>query len=410
MLNYRTYDSARDQQAAMRIWQEVGWMHDDRTAALDRFITSGRAWVADLQGEAECLVLATPGDLRYQDETLPFSCIAGVTTSRIARKQGFAARLTAHAVAHEAAAGAVVCGLGMFEQGFYNRLGFGSGCYEHHVSLNPGQITVPGSFRVPERFTEQDWEALHAARLRRLRLHGSVSITAPEFTMNRLNWGRDGFGLGYRDEPDGGFSHLVYCSNTHNEHGPYHVGYLVYQTSEQFRELLALLRSLGDQVYSLSVTEPTHIQLQDFLKQPFTQHSLTASGDYPVKIGAWAWWQMRICDLGAALAQTHLAGRAVRFNLQLADPITDLLGAEETWRGSAGEYVVTLGEESAAVPGSDPALPTLETTVNAFTRLWLGVRPASGLAVTDHLLAPPELLADLDRLVRLPRPRPDWDL
>ena len=65
--------------------------------------------------------------MRYLDETLPFSCITGVTTSRVARKLGLAGKLTAVAVAHEAADGAAVVGLGMFEQGFYNRLGFGNG-------------------------------------------------------------------------------------------------------------------------------------------------------------------------------------------------------------------------------------------------------------------------------------------
>jgi hypothetical protein len=47
--------------------------------------------------------------------------------------------------------------------------------------------------------------------------------------------------------------------------------------------------------------------------------------------------------------------------------------------------------------------------VGAFTRLWLGVRPASGLAITDDLCAPPALLDQLDRVLRLPEPKPDWD-
>jgi len=55
-------------------------------------------------------------------------------------------------------------------------------------------------------------------------------------------------------------------------------------------------------------------------------------------------------------------------------------------------------------------LPTLEATVNAFTRLWLGVQPASGLAITDDIAGPPELLAALDRRLRLPAPHMDWNL
>ncbi len=75
----------------------------------------------------------------------------------------------------------------------------------------------------------------------------------------------------------------------------------------------------------------------------------------------------------------------------------------------AGDYVVTLGPASGAAPGTDAALPTLDATVNAFTRLWLGVRPASGLSITDDLAAPPELIEALDDVLRLPEPHPDWD-
>ena len=99
---------------------------------------------------------------------------------------------------------------------------------------------------------------------------------------------------------------------------------------------------------------------------------------------------------------------AVRFNLCLDDPIERYLNGG-TWRGVGGDYVVTLGGESHAAPGGEVALPTLAASVGAFTRLWLGVRPATGLAVTDDLAGPPDLLAQLDRVLCLPEPKPDWD-
>jgi hypothetical protein len=52
----------------------------------------------------------------------------------------------------------------------------------------------------------------------------------------------------------------------------------------------------------------------------------------------------------------------------------------------------------------------MTATVNAFTRLWLGVRPASSLAVTDHLRAPEALLRELDRGLCLPQPHMGWEL
>ena len=55
---------------------------------------------------------------------------------------------------------------------------------------------------------------------------------------------------------------------------------------------------------------------------------------------------------------------------------------------------------TTARPQPTPTRPTLTATVNAFTRLWLGVRPATGLAVTDDLSGPPELLQQLDQLAR----------
>jgi hypothetical protein len=50
----------------------------------------------------------------------------------------------------------------------------------------------------------------------------------------------------------------------------------------------------------------------------------------------------------------------------------------------------------------------MEASINAFTRFWFGVRPASSLAITDRLAAPAELLADLDVAVRLPTPSFGW--
>ena len=64
---------------------------------------------------------------------------------------------------------------------------------------------------------------------------------------------------------------------------------------------------------------------------------------------------------------------------------------------------------AGAAAGTDPSLPILAASVNAFTRLWLGVGPATGLAITDDLSGPDDLLNQLDEILRLPQPKPDWD-
>jgi len=79
-----------------------------------------------------------------------------------------------------------------------------------------------------------------------------------------------------------------------------------------------------------------------------------------------------------------------------------------TWRGISGTYRVTFGKESHVEAGLDDRLPTLKATVGSFTRLWLGVRPATGLAVTDELSGSAELLQQLDEALRLPSPVTDW--
>jgi len=117
---------------------------------------------------------------------------------------------------------------------------------------------------------------------------------------------------------------------------------------------------------------------------------------------------VRLLDLPGALAQTSLDTDLLRFNVALSDPIESFL--EDTpWRGTAGDYVVEIGPTCRAAPGWDPTLPTLTASVNAFSRLWLGVRPASTLSWTDELSGPPDLLTRLDRALRLPPPSPDWE-
>ena len=82
------------------------------------------------------------------------------------------------------------------------------------------------------------------------------------------------------------------------------------------------------------------------------------------------------------------------------------MGKSGGW-GLAGNYVVSIGEESNAVPGGEAGLPVLNASINAFSRMWFGVRSATALAVTDDLSGSGELLTRLDRALALPEPHPD---
>ena len=77
--------------------------------------------------------------------------------------------------------------------------------------------------------------------------------------------------------------------------------------------------------------------------------------------------------------------------------------------GISGDYIVTLGPDSNAEKGSDDSLPLLTASVGAFTRMWLGVLPASSLSIGDDLAGPQELIEKLDYLIRVPRPSPNWE-
>ena len=410
-MEFRAYDEDRDKPAAQRIWYECGWLRDDDTAALDTFLQCTRSLVALIDGEPECLVQTAMGTVRYLKETLPWSCVVSVTTSRIARKQSFALKLTARAIAADVADGALVSGLGMFEQGFYDQLGFGSGGYVRVFGINPAKLTVKGASRVPKRLTKDDYEAMAANRVRCATYHGAVTADSPLVTRAAIEEGRKrDFGLGFTDGPDGELSHHLWMYTRGKvESGPYTVGWMAWETREQFLELMGLIKNLSDQVHLVWVRETHNLQLQDLMDRPLQHRTVTRNSDFDCRMRVCAFWQMRICDLAKCLEKTHLPSADVRFNLKLSDPIEDHLANDAPWRGVAGEYVVTLGKASGCEAGRDASLPTLTASVGAFTRLWLGVRPASSLNITDDLKGPPELLEQLDETLRLPEPETGCD-
>jgi len=407
-MTFRNYEPSKDKDAVHRILREVGWLEKGKEEVLDASIESARAMVAEVNGEPECIVTTAPGTMRYLDEELPLVEVTLVATSRVARQQGLAKRLVARAVAADVAEGAIVGRVCVFDQGYYDRVGFGMGSYEHTVAFDPATLKVSVRPRVPRRLTAADAALIHSSRLARRRGHGGANYPSDAVTDVELGYHiGDGFGLGYCDGPNGELSHHFYCSGS-GERGPYHVHWLAFQTNEQFLELMALIKSLADQVRLVRMHEPVGIQLQDLLDRPFKHQAVTERGRFENSITAGAGWQVRICDLAACLARTRLPWAQVRFNLRLSDPVAELLDECAAWRGIGGDYVVTLGEQSSCEPGIDPALPALTASVNAFSRLWLGVRSATGIAATDQLSGPPALLEELDRVLRLPEPNPDW--
>lgn len=406
----RAYHPLTDRKAVRRIWTEIGWLEEGNEESLDLSLAGCQGWVAEVEGEAECLVLTSPGVLRYLREDIPFASIQAVTTGRIGRRQGLALHLTAKAVSEAAQQGTAVFGLGMFEQGFYDRLGFGTGSYEHTVRFDPSNLKNDLPYRRPKRLSQEDWKIIHASRLSRLHRHGACSLFAPELTRAEMLEHPNGFGLGFFDGPAGDLSHhLWFYIRGPVEKGAYRVEWMSFRTWQQFLELMAVIQSLGDEVSQVILREPAGMQLQNLIRKPFQLRRISRGSRYENRISAAADWQMRICDLPTCLEKTRLPGDPVHFNLKLKDPIGQYLEQNQPWRGIGGDYVVTLGSVSQAEPGSDTALPILSASVGAFTRMWLGVLSASVLSAMDDLFGPPELIERLGAF-QTPVPHPDWSI
>lgn len=432
----RTYDRERDLQAVTRIWQEIGWIDPDSdtdAAALARFMDGSEVEVGILDGEAECAVAWHRSLIRYgypaagdgghdrddgRSRDLGLAIVAAVTTSRVARRQGFATAMTARSVRAAAEAGMAVAALGIFDQGFYDRLGFGTLHYDHRISFDPGTLLVDDvPYRRPVRVTADDTDELHALHTRRARRHGGVVIGPGEVFAAEASFTSKSFGLGIRDgDGDGRLVAYVY-GRAAGENGPYTIHQVAYERPDDLLALLRVMKELADQVTWVSMVEPPEIQLQDLLDQPFRHRRISHGSEHEFNARAMAFVQLRIVDLAATVSAHRWPGPPVRCNLRLTDPVTGALERADRatgtdgagrWNGVGGDHVLTVGSPSVAEPGHDPDLPTLTASVGAFSRMWFGVRPASDLTITDDLAGPPELLAALDRALALPAPSPGW--
>jgi hypothetical protein len=405
---YRKYSERKDRKAIHRIWQECGWIGDEKkeTAALDRFLKVSSAIVYELAGQAEAVSVSTPARFRHTRTDLPLAAITGVTTSRVARNQGAASGTLVRLIAQEAVGGAALSGLGMFEQGFYDRLGFGNGNYELFMRFDPAWLKDFGKPPAPVRLGPEDWKAIHEARLGRRKLHGATDLLPAEVSQCELEWTKNAFGLGYRE--DGKLTHFFVGRTDDVEVGPYAIEWMVYHSFDQLRDLLGLIRGLGDQVRWVRIKEPRDVQIQSLLRKPFQLQTLTRGSRHESRTMAEAYWQLRMLDVPRCIAAV-CTDAEVAFNLTLSDPITPRLPEDAPWHGCGGEYTVRFGPTSTAEPVATGGLPTLAASVNDFTRFWMGAASAEVLAGLGTFRAPPDLIATLDRTLRLPPPAPDWD-
>lgn len=408
-MKFRKYDPVKDKKDAFRIWLECGWVEDEDNdkKAFDVYCTNSNCQVVEVNGSAECLILVTPGQMRYLHTDLKLSAVTGVTVSRILRKQGATAVLLADMLKNEIKNGSAVIGLGMFEQGFYNRFGFATMGYEHWVSFDPSKLSVYKKGGIPLRLTTENWREMTECYSKRQKAHGFVSLDLPEIMRGDFMSVPNGFGLGF--ETEGKLSHFIWGYSKDPEQGPYTIILTVFQNWNQFLELMGLIKSLEDQVRTVKMKEPAFIQIQDFINRPFQLQKITEKSQFESRINAKAYQQLRIANLEPCIEAVHYDGKPFSFNLTLSDPILNFIKDDPDFKGCSGDYTVSIGEESFVKKGHSPGLPNITGSVNGFTRLWIGVLPASTLGLVEDISIDESLIPDLIKAFYNPDVRCDMD-
>lgn len=408
--NIRRYRTT-DQQRIVKLWQEIGWIEqgeERQELACKNFLKAGPAWVGTINKIPETFVGTTMGSIHHMKAELSFCAVSAVMSGLRSRRQGMGLRVTARALQAAYEKGSEVAGLSIFDQGYYDKLGFATGAPVSLIRFDPSSLNIPilhEKDALPVVLTADKWKEIHASRLGRMHGHGSCDLFSALHTRGELLFEKESLGMGFFNEQNQLTHH--FWGQVKYERSHLTIWWMVYQNYTQFLELLDLLQSLGDQFCRITVNEMPGICIQDFLSRPFRQQQVTKDGRYSLINEMGSYNQLRILRLEECLQKTVIPGRGtVRFNLTISDPLEKYL--EKGWKGVAGEYVVQLGEESSASSGHEQGLPLMIASVGAFTQLWMGSRRAAALAFQGALQAPEALIKELDWLLLLPPALHDW--
>jgi hypothetical protein len=283
------------------------------------------------------------------------------------------------------------------------------------AAFDPDSLRVDHvPYRPPVRLGLDDSVAMGDALRRRLPHHGRVTLDAPDLMAAEWGFIEQPFALGYRDGDR--ITHFV-GGSLKEENGPFVIQFLSYETGEQLLELLRLLHELGDQVHSVEMMEPAHLQLHPLIDTPNRQRSRSRKSAHETSTRAATWWQLRVLDVPTVVAARHWIGPPVEFDVVVSDPLEPLLteqlltATDTSWTGAAGSYRIRVATESSGERIADREAgaggrPVMRCSIGSFSRLWFGVQPATSLALTDELDAPVALLERLDAALLLPRPQP----
>jgi len=410
-VEYRAMRLPYDIEGMLPLWRDAGWDQDGENAEGEarRHLTDATSYVAvDSAGICSAAV-AMEGTFQCLDTALPLSAVTAVLTASYARKKGHAARLLARLLAAERERGAVVAALGVFDQGYYNRTGFGNAARDNVIVINPAALRTPAAARdalndpdvriVP--LSLRDSDALYAADLRRYKHHGSCTITKAGYiagALERIGKKMLGLGIMYKGAL---VAHFVAQRVSEDK---LDILWLIADTLPHYIQLFELIHRLSDQLEQVKMIVPPDIEIYDLIHRPLQSGVIFHGHSFDDLY----FWQLRILDLPRAIASISLPrAHPVRFALTIHDPIARYLATE--WQGLAGEYTVTLGEHSECRIGAEHALPRLEATINAFSRFWVGAASLRALSISDHFRADARLIDELTRAYVPPPPIRDCD-
>ncbi len=417
-IQIRKMNPAEDVDAIVRLFRHAGWVSGSTKDLFEKgsqhkkivsgFCEEAEGYVAVHDKRIESYAQSHQGTIRQTDVTLPLCAVTGVICSYILRKQRATSRLLAHLLVQRACAGDAIAMLGVFDQGYYDRLGFGTNPYEYEFYIDPRTLQVDGPVRPPQEFSVKDVERIYHSRRKAHRIHGTCTVDSMAMLRGEMIFHdeKNGFILGYTND-EGEITHHVF-GTLEGEHGPAYIPWMVYQTPEQLVELLCLIKGLSDQFYNFLIVQPPQIQLQDFLREPFRSVALSEGGKFAVKTEAYGFSQLRILDLEKTIGATHLSGETVSFNIQIDDPIRGLIPEEAAWRGLSGTYTVHLGEESSISSGTDNRYETVHMSINDFSRMIHGSVSPLKLKFMQKLDGSESLTQKLTRVLHLPEPHPFW--
>ena len=300
-------------------WEEEGY---DLQADLDKHLPACAGECACASGHAISVVIDMPGWFRYQERLLPLHAVTGVATMMHARRGGAAGRLLARALHRAHDEGAVVSALGAFDQGYYNRLGYGNGCNDVVAWFDPAALNVAEPTLNVVSLGAGDASRMHAARVRRYQWHGACSITPDGFTSGAVaSCGNRGFGLGI--EEDGALrAHLFGARDCEDGETKVTLYWVCADAPHYLVELFGALKRLADQIEEARMVSPPYFCLQDMVRRPLRKnmHIGTPQGDA-------LFWQLRILDVRRAIEAVSLSAREpVVFNMTLSDPLANMDG------------------------------------------------------------------------------------